>query len=321
MIEHPPLVEQSPPDIGPYRHGNTGVDYVTTLVADRPGPNVVINALMHGNELSGAIAVDTLFRLGIRPLRGSLTLAFANVEAHQRFDPARPYASRFIDEDMNRIWAPRVLDSSRTSVELRRARALRPIYEQADLLLDLHSMTNDTAPLTLCGQTVRGQRLAAALGHPGWIVADAGHDSGRRLLDHERFSAPDGTATALLVECGEHWRTETAATALEVSLRFLLALGMIDPELAAPYVPERTAAHRLVEVTEAVTVHHDDFAFIAPLAGLEIIPRAGTVIARDGGRAVVTPYDDCVLIMPAKRVKPGNTAVRLGRIIETGSTG
>ena len=46
-----------------------------------------------------------------------------------------------------------------------------------------------------------------------------------------------------------------------------------------------------------------------------MIPQAGTVIARDGGRAVATPYDDCVLIMPSRRLDKGATAVRLGRFV------
>jgi len=37
------------------------------------------------------------------------------------------------------------------------------------------------------------------------------------------------------------------------------------------------------------------------------------VIAEDGGQAICTPYDDCVLIMPSRRLAPGQTAVRLGR--------
>jgi hypothetical protein len=51
--------------------------------------------------------------------------------------------------------------------------------------------------------------------------------------------------------------------------------------------------------------------------GMETIERAGTVIARDGGEPVTTPYDDCILVMPApgRYVRPGLTAVRLGRII------
>jgi hypothetical protein len=37
------------------------------------------------------------------------------------------------------------------------------------------------------------------------------------------------------------------------------------------------------------------------------------VIALDDGRRIVTPYDDCVLVMPVERPQAGTTAVRLGR--------
>ena len=56
-------------------------------------------------------------------------------------------------------------------------------------------------------------------------------------------------------------------------------------------------------------------AFVAPVQGLHVIRKRGTVIARDGEREVVTPYDDCVLIMPTRKPKRGETAVRLGRYV------
>ncbi len=304
-----------PPDITPYRRGNTGIDYVTTLDGGRPGPHVVVNALTHGNEICGAIAIDTLFRLGVRPARGRLTLALSNVDAYQAFDLDNPYASRYIEEDFNRLWSPDILDSRRDSVELRRARKLRPVFEAADLLLDVHSMTNDTAPLTLCGRTARGRELAKRLGHPSWIVADEGHASGRRLLDYDSFADPRGERTALLVECGQHWKADTATVAVETCLRFLLMADMIDPALALPRLRKRDEPLRVVEVTQAVTACSDSFAFTHAFNGLEVLPRAGTAIAHDGERPVLTPYDDCVLIMPARRVKAGQTAVRLGRLV------
>ena len=60
-------VELTPPDIEPYRAGNTGIEYVTTFTAAAPGPHVMVCALTHGNEICGAIAIDKLFRAGIRP--------------------------------------------------------------------------------------------------------------------------------------------------------------------------------------------------------------------------------------------------------------
>lgn len=319
LSEFPHPVDLDPPDLTPYRAGNTGVPYVTRFDSGRAGPHLLLNALIHGNELCGAIALDTLLRIGLRPQRGRVTLVFANVEAYRTFDPRRPGAARFLDEDLNRVWSPQTLDGPRTSTELARARALRPVYESADILLDLHSMQYPTAPLTLSGRTGRSLALARALGYPSWIVRDPGHVAGPRLIDYGAFAAPDGTSerTALLVECGQHWVRQSARVALEVCLRLLLHYGMIDPATAAPHrleIPNEPL--RIVEVTEVVTATSPDFTFTRPFVGLEVIPRRGTLIAYDGMRRLRTPHDDCILIMPCRRPRPGQTAVRLGRIIE-----
>jgi hypothetical protein len=39
------------------------------------------------------------------------------------------------------------------------------------------------------------------------------------------------------------------------------------------------------------------------------------VIGYDGGEPVVTPHDDCFVLMPSQRLWAGLTAVRLGRLI------
>jgi predicted deacylase len=51
-------VELTPPDIEPYRAGNTGIDYVTTFDSGIAGPHVLVTALTHGNEICGAVALD-----------------------------------------------------------------------------------------------------------------------------------------------------------------------------------------------------------------------------------------------------------------------
>jgi len=71
---------------------------------------------------------------------------------------------------------------------------------------------------------------------------------------------------------------------------------------------------RVVRVTEPVTAASASFRFARPWKGLEVIEKAGTVVATDGEKVWRTPYDDCVLVMPSTaHVKPGNTMVRLGR--------
>ena len=43
--------------------------------------------------------------------------------------------------------------------------------------------------------------------------------------------------------------------------------------------------------------------------------RRGLVIGRDGDHKARTPYPDCVLIMPSRRLRGGGSAVRLGRYV------
>src|SRR5690348_11523362 len=306
-------IELTAPDIAPYAAGNTGIPYVTTLDSGRPGPHVLVNALTHGNELCGAIVLDEMFRRGIRPAAGKLSLSFANVAAYRRFDPANPTASRFVDEDFNRLWDAATLNGKRRSVELARARALRPLIDTVDLLLDLHSMQQASPALMLAGLTDKSLALARRVGMPETIVRDAGHAAGPRMRDYGAFSDPASPKAALLVECGQHWEKSTAEVAIATSYRFLAACGLLAPDRCRTVLDFAAPPQRVIDVTDAVTVTSDDFRFTVPYRGLEIIPKAGTEIARDGGRAVVTPYDECVLVMPSIRLSRGQTAVRLGR--------
>jgi hypothetical protein len=111
-------VELIAPDISAHRSGNCGIDYVYEFDSGKRGHNVVVQALTHGNELCGAIALDWLLGQNIQPRHGKLTVVFANVEAFSRWDPADPDASRFVDEDFNRVWSDETLKSSRDSVDI-----------------------------------------------------------------------------------------------------------------------------------------------------------------------------------------------------------
>ncbi|WP_439514314.1 M14 family metallopeptidase [Oceanibaculum nanhaiense] len=310
-------VDLSAPDIAPYRAGNTGIDYATTFDSGKPGPHVMVNAVTHGNELCGAIAVDYLFRNDIRPLHGKLTLSFANVEAYLSFDPANPTASRFVEEDFNRIWSEEVLDGPRDSVELRRARQMRPLIDSVDYLLDIHSMQHPTAPLMLCGPLEKGIALARALKHPEIVVSDKGHAAGKRLRDYRFFADPADPRNALLIECGQHWEKSSETVALDNALRFLGHYGMIDRETMDSHLSTQTLPpQQVIQVTDPVTVKSDSFRFAADYKGLEVIEKKGSLLGHDGDEPVYTPHDRCVLIMPSRRLTKGQTAVRLGRFLD-----
>lgn len=323
-MSHPHPIEISPPDLGALRDGNAGVDYVHVLDSGRPGPTVMVQALTHGNEFCGAIALKALLEARVRPLAGRLVAAFANVEAFARFDFDDPDRSRYIDEDYNRVWgdgvqAEDVLGGTRDSLELRRARQLRPFVDAADLLLDLHSMHEPCRPIMVCGVAGRGGEksvaLARRIGVPGDLLLDTGHPSGLRMIERGGFGDPASPKAAVLIECGQHWERAAAEVARDTLLRFLratgtLAAGWVDARLALTPPAEQ----RVIRVTEAVVAQSTAFRFAGDYTGLEVIAQAGTPIASDGERSWVAPYDGTVLVMPSlAHLKPGTTMVRLGR--------
>lgn len=306
-------IELSPPDIGAYRIGNCGVDYVHCFDSGRPGPTVMVQALTHGNELCGAIALDWLLKAGVQPLAGKLILSFANVEAYRRFDPARPNASRCVDEDLNRVWADAVLFGPGDSLELRRARALQPFVDAADYLLDIHSMQDACRPLMVCGLLDKGAAFARRLGMPGDLLIDTGHPSGLRMRDRSGFGDPLSPRNALLIECGQHWERAAADVAIDSLVLFLRLTGIVAPDWGFLRLP-LPARQQLVRVDRPVVALSHDFHFLFPVRGLDVIEAAGTAFARDGDTVFVTDYPRTVLVMPStQHGRPGNTMVRLGR--------
>jgi predicted deacylase len=139
MMSAPLTFALPAPDLGAWRAGNTGTEGVWRFDSGAPGRHVMIAALVHGNELCGAWALKGLLEAGLRPAQGTLTLAFCNLAAFDRFDAADHDASRFVEQDMNRQWSDARMDAADT-LERRRAAQLRPFVREADWLLDLHSM-------------------------------------------------------------------------------------------------------------------------------------------------------------------------------------
>lgn len=321
MIAYP--IEIEFPDIRPYADGTDGIPYVHTFDSGAPGPHVMVNAITHGNEVCGAIIVKELLDLKFRPQHGRLTLSFANADAYQGFDSNAPDESRFVDQDLNRVWTSEKLDDlSQNSSELRRARTLRPVVDSVDLLLDLHSMHERSDPLVVAGPLDKGVALGREIGTPGTIIRDEGHSDGRRLRDYGDFGDADSSRNAILVECGQHWEASAVVVARDCTARFLVTAGVTD-EQSAPkgWMQPGAGESRVVSVTDAIVATSMDFRFADDFTGLETFDKAGEIIAWSNGDPIVTPYDDCVLVMPSLRqLAPGVTVVRLGRL-ETDQTG
>ncbi|HWK71872.1 MAG TPA: succinylglutamate desuccinylase/aspartoacylase family protein [Burkholderiaceae bacterium] len=302
------------PDLAQERQGNTGTPGVWHFDSGLPGPTLMITSLIHGNELCGAWALKTLLASGLRPQAGGMILAFCNLDGYDRFDVQRPDASRYIDEDLNRVWQDERLAQANNR-ERRRAAELLPWIRRADHLLDLHSMHEPGKPLLLTGLLPRNIELARKLGAPEHVIVDAGHKDGVRLRDYGRFGDPLDEACALLIECGYHGDQASRRVALDMTARMLRETGVVAPgRIPQEWFQPEPSVQRVLQVTEAIVAPSMDVSFARDWEGLETVARAGEVIGWADGRPITTPYDNCTLIMPSLRqLRAGVTVVRFAK--------
>ena len=309
-MNHPaPAIEIQPRDLAPYRQGNVGIDYVHRFESGKPGPHVLVNALTHGNEFCGMVAATYLLDGGVRPLIGTLTISFANVAAYQSFDPARPFESRQLVHNLNRIWSPAWLDGGEDSPELRRARELRPVVAVADHILDIHSTSQPVQPFWVYPQFERNGAAALAIARPSvHLVMPQGLGSGTPLIQHGRHGSTDHHGVALVAECGQHFLNTTGVLAIEVALDFIAHFGLIAPRPASGTPQQRYGLLR------TCVIQTPEFRFTRPLMGFETFAE-GELIATDGAEEIRAPCKDCTVLMPARAPIVGREGVYLARPI------
>lgn len=312
-LPYPPI-EVTPRDLSAYRVGNTGIDYVHSFDSGRPGPEVLVVGLTHGNEFPGVTALSFLLDAGIRPRRGRLTLAFANVEAYGRFDPGRPIDSRFVDRDMNRVWRDDILAVDDGSYEIKRARELRPFVERADALLDIHTTFNPVQPMLVYQTLPKVEALARRLREPlHHIVTPGGKHQGGLLCEYGRLGDPSHPAVGMVVECGQHFAAASGAVAIDTTLRFLELFEIVAPgAFAENRLPASVGEPMVYDISEVLIAKSDACRFVRPFLGFEELAE-GEVFAIDGGIEHRAPYDRCTLIMPKRLIVKDREFVTLAR--------
>ena len=302
-----PAFEVLPRDLQPYRRGNVGIDFVHRFESGRPGPHVLVNALTHGNEFCGMVAATHLLDSGVRPKIGTLTVSFANVAAYQSFDTARPFDSRQLVHNLNRIWSAEHLDGAEDSPEHRRARELRPVVAAADHILDIHSTSQDVQPFWVYPQFERNAAAALAIARPQvHLVMPQGLGSGTPLIQHGPHGTPGHHGVAMVAECGQHFKQASANLAIEVALDFLAHFGLIDPR------PKVVPPQQRFELLQTWVIKTPEFRFVRPLIGFESFAE-GELIATDGEHEIRALCPGCTVLMPARVPIVGREGVYLTR--------
>jgi succinylglutamate desuccinylase len=149
---------------------------IGSIDGDPGGPTVVIVAGMHGNEPAGVEATKNI--LGklkdvTPPIDGRILGIRANISALNQ-------QVRYIDEDMNRLWFPSILEKLRTTperqiesserIEIKRLLAILDTIDQESpgptVLADLHTFSAEGYMFTITNDDPRQRELLSNLKVP-----------------------------------------------------------------------------------------------------------------------------------------------------------
>lgn len=140
---------------------------------DPGGPTVVVVTGLHGNEPVGVDAARNLYEMlkDVRPqINGRLIILRANL-------PALEHNVRYLDEDMNRLWFPSIIEKVRNTPEARiksnerkQMKQLLPILDDIEersdtpvVLADVHTFSAEGSMFTITSSDPRQRELLSNL--------------------------------------------------------------------------------------------------------------------------------------------------------------
>lgn len=232
-------------------------------------PEVAVVGAIHGDEPSGAVAIERLIE-DPPAVQRPVKLIIANEEALEQ-------GARFLESDLNRAFP-----GDPTSDRLEDRLAARLLEElEGCVTLALHSTQSFAEPFAIVGRVDdTARRIVPSL--PVSYLVETGEFAEGRLLPHIRV---------IEVECGLQGSPEAADNAEAVVRAFLAATGVT----AGP--PDET---RSVEVfrlrTQVAKPPADEYA-VAVDSFERVAP--GTAYARANGRTLTTDTEFYPVLMSA----------------------
>lgn len=253
---------------------STFPDDGTSLVIDsgKPGPTLLVLGGVHGDETCGIEVVRAILTKTFAPVvpRGKLIVALANPFAIAR-------GKRFVRCNMNRAFLPGVVCECD---ECGRARTLKVLLDQADVLLDIHaSYTPASEPFLICEQNALPYVGAMPIGKVCFGFDDV-QPGGTDYYVNARGKV------GMCLECGYLADPRSTDIAFGCLSALLAALGEVPASDAIRPPPFFRAAFQYVS--------RENFVLRAPLADFEGVA-ADQLLGTDGGSDVRSPRDGAVL--------------------------
>ncbi|MCA8940963.1 MAG: succinylglutamate desuccinylase/aspartoacylase family protein [Planctomycetes bacterium] len=279
-----------------------------TYETGRPGPTMLIQGGIHGNEPAGVHALNrVLERLTSERLEvhGKFVAIAGNLGALER-------GERFLDRDLNRLWSASTVqhleaqDPAHDCTEDREQRELISVYQDVQrqargpvVFIDLHSSSADGPPFTCLADTLANRNIAAAVPVPMILGLEESIDGA--VMDYFTYRG----LVAFAIEGGRHEEPSTVDN-LEAAIWItLVTAGFLEPDqtdLAKHHETLRRSSAGAPPVVE-ITYRHvlrptDKFSMQPGFTSFQRVERnsllahdhTGPVFAPQGGRILLPLY-------------------------------
>lgn len=280
-----------------------------------PGPLLLVFSGMHGNELAGVRALETLFEMlehepSINPgfvFHGTLLGLRGNLGAIRK-------KRRFINKDLNRQWLPEQVARIReTPIENLEAedRELKELLHLTEteianahperiVVLDLHTTSAAGGIFVIATDDPESIRIGIAMHAP--VITGMLRGIRGTLLHHFNEASTGLPTVTVGFEGGQHYNPLSINRCIAATINCMRSIGCVRAEDVENHHDELLIAHAagLPKVADLVTVHR-----VHPDDGFQMLPgyhnfhfvKQGQLLAHDKNGSIYASVEG-YLLMP-----------------------
>ncbi|PID84027.1 hypothetical protein CSB09_03255 [Candidatus Gracilibacteria bacterium] len=270
---------------------------VTVIDSGKPGKNIGILGITHGNEPVGLQVFDFLvhdFKISEKLQKGKLFLIANNIEAYKKYRESKdPNAYRFLDNNLNRITHQTFQNES---YEHRRFAELKTIFHEIDTVIDLHSVSKGNDIIGITDKKYR--------------------ENAKKFFNVETILIDDVSKTGAIIgeflrkgkqgyglECGNHISHDGFEKGKENVLNFLGFFGYIQQKIRKNHYDE------IYEFIEEIRVKTKNFTFTKKVGEGFTKIKKGEIYARDGKENLTNTFHQEIFVgIPTKKPIIGDGA-------------
>lgn len=273
--------------------------YVYLYDSNVAGPKTAIIGGMHGDEKCG---VENFYWM-LNNFLDDFSVKFGAIYIILGNYKAVEIGKRYLEEDLNRQFG--LKDVERLSFEKQRVYEIERILDKCDYVLDIHSTSLPSVPMTCSNGKPQDLEVCKNLGvefiTSGWGGKCIGKASDEYLED----------GVGITLECGSHNDSNAFEFAKETTLKFLGHLKMIDYDIG-----DSGKVSKHIEIVEAIYPKTNKFYFNLEKIESFVDLEKDKVYAFDSDKKYIAE-ENMVLLMPKKDIKAGVEAGYLGRYLDT----